>query len=67
MHRHWSDPPRTWKGPLGNRSNTSVGVGTDALEGLWSGCEMGVPGVRRPVGQGVLECLRARGDLGHGT
>lgn len=33
------------EGPLGSRSNTSVGLGTDAVEGLWSGCEMGVLGV----------------------
>lgn len=34
------------EGPLGSRSNTRVGVDTDELEGLWSGCEMGVPGVQ---------------------
>lgn len=33
---------REW--PLGRGSKVSVGLGTDASEGLLSGCEMGVPG-----------------------
>lgn len=32
---------REW--PLGIGSKVSVGLGTDALEGLSRGCEMGVP------------------------
>lgn len=55
---------REW--PLGRGSKVSVGLGTDALERLLSGCEMGVPeGGGNPWGKGVLECLRARGNLGH--
>ena len=41
--------PELREGPLGCASNTNIGLGTDAREGLWSRCEMGV------LGQGVLK------------
>lgn len=46
--------PELKEWPLGRGSKLSVGLGTDALEGLLSGCEMGVP--RGGVTHGARVC-----------
>lgn len=56
--------PELREGHLGNGSNTTWHRYTrKVMDKVRSGCAKG----GGPMGQGVLECLKAKGNLGHGV